>query len=412
MSKSPKYTTAHFTGPSQAELELQRRAREAERRRQAEEARRQRQQAERAAIAGQVTGLRGRASQLAAEAAATGLGDRQVALLGKIDALAPQAGTASTDRDLQAARERLGELQREADGIAAAAAGILAARERERALAMVRASLADIPDRAEHDAEGAAGADRMLAEAESKLADPAGFAAAHARLAAAVQAHLDRVRARRAELARMREEAAAAASELRAVLDEAADAELDLAGAGGASELLARLEAAAGAGDVPLARSLTGQARHAGEDLVADFDRKLDQLERARLVLEAVAKALPKAGLRLVGGSDRFDGTTTSFRVLRADGAPLDVAVVPDDADGVQIEYRADGADFVVTQTADGEAAECPSTEDLIGRFHDELTAWGVSAGELLWEGKPGYRPDRRQERAFYEQHVRSQEHR
>ena len=409
MSKSPKYTTASFTGPSLAELERLRQERERERRRQAEQARRQRQEAERAAIAGEANGLRGRAGSLAAGAAATGLGDRQHALLGEIETLAARAAAASTDRDLHAARERLGELTREADSVAAAVAGILATRERERALAMVRESLADAADGPELDADGAAETGRLLADAERRLADPAGFAAAHAALAAAVRAHLGRVRARREELARMREAAAAAGAELLAVLGEAAGADLDLAGATGARELLDRLEAAAGAGDVPLARSLTDQARQAGQDLAADFDSQLDQLDRARLVLEAVAKALPGAGLRVVGGS-RFDGTRASFRVLRADGAPLDIAVVPDEADGVQIEYRADGADFVIAQTADGEAAECPSTEDLIGRFHDELTAWGVSAGELVWDGKPGYRPDRRQEKAHHEQHVRSQE--
>lgn len=402
MSRSPKYTAAYLPPAWEQDLERERRERERERRRQAEEARRQRRQAERTSVVSGVARLRARVEAGAADAAATGLGDRQRALLAQIAALSAGAGAMATDPDVRAARDRLAELRREADAVAVAVAGVLAARERERALAALRASLADEPDRAELDAGGAREAGRLLAEAERLLADQGAFSAVHSRLAASVQAHLTRVRARRAELERMRRDAAAARADVQAVLDEARAAGMDLDGAAAAAGLIARLAAAAEAGEAPLASSLSAEARQAGQDLAADFDLRLDRLERAKRVFQAVAAALPEAGLRPVAGSLAKHGDGVRVRVTQADGAPMDIAVVPD-SEGVQIEYHADGSDFVITETPTGTAAECPRTEDQIERFRAALKGRGVATGELRWDGKPDTRPDEREARQHWQ---------
>jgi hypothetical protein len=394
MSRSPKYTVASLVAARAQELAELRRQRKLQRAQREEAARNQRRHAERAAITIELTRLRARADSAAADAAAAGLGDRQRALQAQIDSCAAQTGPTSTDGELRAARKRLGELQCEADSLAVAASGLLTARERGRALAALRALLADVPDRADLDSGGATEADRLVAEADRRLATGAGFTEVQAQLAAAVQEHLARAHARRAELAQIREESAAAQAAVMAVLDEAEAGGAALDDGPAAVDLLTRLAAAADAGDVAQARSLCEQAQQAGEDLARDFDRWLDQLDRTRLVFDAVTKALPKTGLRPLADTFQEHGTGVSIRAERADGSAIDLAILPDEADLVQIQYHADGADFIISETAAGTTAECPDTEEMLERFHAELATQDVATGELRWEGKPATRPD------------------
>ena len=330
MSKSPKYTSASLEADRAWELAQRRRQRELERQQREREAAIQRREAERSRIAGELAGMRTRARAVAEEADAAGLSPRHAALLAEIKSLAVQVRSASGDGELGAVRGRLVSLHREADDIVAAVGEILAARDRDRALTTLRASLASAPDRADLDAPGAAETGRLLAEAERRLADGLGFAETYDQLSVAARGHLARVQERRAELARMRQDADADRSAVRAILDEARAVGASLNGAADAEQLLASLAAAAAAGDVRQARDLCAKAQQARGELERDFDRWLDQLDRAQLVFDAVAKALPKAGLQILPATYRAQGTGASVQAERADGSSIQLTVIPD----------------------------------------------------------------------------------
>ena len=66
--------------------------------------------------------------------------------------------------------------------------------------------------------------------------------------------------------------------------------------------------------------------------LERDFDGWLDQLDRAQLVFDAVAKALPKAGLQILPATYRAQGTGASVQAERADGSSIQLTVIPDTA--------------------------------------------------------------------------------
>lgn len=410
MSKSPKYTSASLEADRAWELEQRRRRRELERQQRQRQAALQRREAERTRLASELTEMGTRARAVAEDADAAGLSPRHAVLLAEIKSLAVHVRSATSDGELRAVRDRLASVHREADSIAAAAGEILAARDRSRALTTLRASLASAPDRAELDAAGAAETGRLLAEAERRLADGQGFAETYDQLSAAVRDHLARVQARRAELARMRQDADAARSAVRAILDDARAAAASLNGAADAEQLLARLDAAVAADDVRRARDLCAKAQQARSELEHDFDRWLDQLDRAQLVFDAVAKALPKVGLQILPATYQAKGTGASVQAERADGSSIQLTVIPDTSNGVQIVYHGDGADFVVDQTADGEVATCDRTEQLLERFHAALAAENVKTGELHWRGKPATRPDAVQARKFRERTARTRE--
>lgn len=408
MSRSPKYTSAQVVAARERELAERRRQREQERKQREAQARRQRQAAERAAIAADVAGLRVRVQDAAASVAAAGLGDRQARLLAALGTLATDTTAASTDATLRAARDKLGGLLHEADEVAVETAGILATRERSRAIAALRGSVAAAPDRADMDPAGAREVDRLLAQAGTLLADANGFANVQAQLTAAIREHLGRVQARRAALARMHEEADAARSAVAELLAEAAAAQVDLASAAAAEQLLAALASAVAASDVAGAGAHSARLRQAGQELESEFDRALDQLDRAQLVFDAVARALPRAGFTVLADSYAAQGANVSIRAERADGSAVQLAVVPGQGNDVEIVYHADGTDFTVQQTADGEIARCDLTQEILERFHAELAAEDVAAGELRWSGKPTTRPDAREARSFPAQGNRS----
>jgi hypothetical protein len=402
MSKSSKYTTAEPAAERERELEERRRQRELERQRREEEARQQRLEAERAALLRDADTARARAADAAGIAGAADLGARHTVLLDEIDRLAAAARSAIDDGQLATERDRLSAAQHETDEIALAAAGILAARERQGALAAIRAALASVPDHAEMDPSGAVAVDRLLSLADGRVADSDAFDAAHAELSSAVRTHLSQAQQRREALARMRAEAGQAQSALRELVDEARSADASLAGDAGAEEILAALAAAVDDEDVPRALSLAAQARQAAIRLEREFDGWLDQLDRAQLVFEAVTRALPRAGFTILADSYAVSGVNVTVRAERSDGSVVQLAVVPDEANGVEIAYHADGTDFVVEQTAHGEVARCDLTEEILERFHVELAAEDVVTGELRWEGKPATRPDAREAKKYW----------
>jgi hypothetical protein len=203
-------------------------------------------------------------------------------------------------------------------------------------------------------------------------------------------------------LARMRAEASQAQSALRELVDEARSAGASLTGDAAAEEVLAALAAAVDDEDVPRALSLAAQARQAVIRLEREFDGWLDQLDRVQLVFEAVARALPRAGFTILADSYAVSGASVTVTAERSDGSVVQLAVVPDEANGVEIAYHADGTDFVVEQTAHGEVARCDLTEEILERFHVELAAEDVVTGELRWEGKPATRPDAREAKKYW----------
>jgi hypothetical protein len=410
MSRSPKYTTASLVAARERELAERRRQREQERKRREEEARAKRRAAARAGITSELAKVRAVAETCAQNAAAAGLTKRHGQLMAELDKIAARTSSATTESELKAARGQVDAASREVNDITLTAAGILATRERAHALASLRASLTTAPDRAELDQAGAAEVDKLLAGAEGKLSSAEGFPAAQAALAAAIGDHLSRVQARRAALAQMREEAGIARSAVTAVLSEARSADVELDGAADAERLLTRLAAAVDAQDVPLASSLSAELRRAGQDLERSFDSWLDQLDRAQLVFDAVTRALPRAGFTIMADTYAAEGTGARVRAQRSDGSSVLLSVVPREGDRVEIVYHADGTDFVVEQTADGEIARCDLTEEILERFHTELAAEDVEAGELRWQDKPATRPDAKEARVYWQQSSQARE--
>jgi hypothetical protein len=396
MSRSPKYTSAELAAARERELAARRARREAERKQREEQARQQRLEAGRAALLLDLEAARARAESGAETANDAGIGDRGTALLAEIGQISAAALTAGDEAGLLAEHTRLDAAVGEIGEIAITAAGILAAREHRGALRAVRASVDSVPDHAALDAAGAAAVDRQLALAENRVGDASAFASAYASLTGTVRAHLAQAQARREALARMKSASDAARATLREVLDEATASGAGLNGVADAERHLADLAAAVAAQDVPLALVLAGDATRAGADLERAFDLWLDQLDRAQLVSEAVARALPRAGFTIVPDSYQSQETSVTIQAKRADGSVVQMAFVPDEGRNVEIIYHADGNDFVLDQTVDGEVARCDLTEEILERFHYELAKEDVVTGELHWEGKPATRPDAR----------------
>jgi hypothetical protein len=410
MSRSPKYTTASLVAARERELAERRRQREQERQRREEAARAKRREAARATITSELAKVRAMAELSAPDAVAAGLGKRNGQLVAELDKIAARTSAATAEGELKAARGQLDAASRELNDITLAAAGILAKRERAHALASLRASLTTAPDRAELDPAGAAEVDKLLAAAEGQVSSAEGFPAAQAALAAAIGDHLSRVQARRAALAQMREEAGIARSAVTAVLSEARSADVELDGTADAERLLTRLAAAVDAQDVALASSLAAELRRAGQDLERSFDGWLDQLDRAQLVFDAVTRALPRAGFTIMADTYAAEGTGARVRAKRSDGSSVLLSVVPGPGDRVEIVYHADGTDFVLEQTADGEIARCDLTEEILERFHTELAAEDVEAGELRWQDKPTTRPPAKEAKAYWQQTSQARE--
>jgi len=130
--------------------------------------------------------------------------------------------------------------------------------------------------------------------------------------------------------------------------------------------------------------------------LETSLEEWLDRVYRTRLIVEAAAIALPRAGFQVLPETFTSAGSDVSLQVTRADGSVMGVSVESIE-DGVRLVYDGRAADFTVEQTADGAAAVCDRTEELLERFHSELGVQDIETGQLWWKGKPE-RPDHRAE--------------
>ncbi|MBL7258040.1 hypothetical protein [Paractinoplanes lichenicola] len=394
MSSSPKYTTVVFEHERQAQFEAARLAREAERRRHEEIARRQRFEAGLRAARERAEALTARSADLAR--VATGLpqqpeAERQRDLTARI---AAGIGGITDEAGLTAWNDRALEAERGSERLRGTVAAEMTTREHDAALGLTEARLDGETDRARLDPAGAERVAGLTAEARAQLGGP-GFAPAHDRLGIAAAEHLERVADQRALLRRLAGESAEAELRLTAALAEAGEAAVDLPDAEAAHRVLADLKAEHDEVRPRRWEHLLDEARRRTADVTAAVEARLDQLERMAIIVEAAGAALPQAGLRVVAGSlvERDDAMT--FRARRTDGTDIELTVRAGDGRGSRLEYRSEGADMVVEQTAEGTVARCDLTEEILERLHTELGHQGVRTDGLHWEGKPeGPRPD------------------
>ncbi|NJP43280.1 hypothetical protein [Actinacidiphila epipremni] len=395
MSGSPKYSRAQLDQRRQQQLAEARRRREEAALRKQEKERVRRVRAEQAALRDRHTALAARAAAQRAGAADAGLARRHTDLTAALSALAAAIAAASDDAGLAAARNGVEAAEADSAALAVAVSAHLAREQRGAAVAALRASADAVPDRAEMDPAGARDTDLAFAEAERQVGSGERFPAAHRRLAAAVESHLARARERREELARARRAAAQAEQALTALLTEAEESAAELAGRAAAAELLRDLAAASRAADVPAMDRLTALAASTTAALATAFDGWLDELACTGIILDAISRALPQAGLRLEAGSVQQVGTGSMLTAVRAGGERVVLAVVPDGAGGAQLVYEAEGNDFTTRVTADGTVAACDLTAEVLEQFQQALEPEGVAAGELDWKGKPERPPAR-----------------
>ncbi|MBL7252714.1 hypothetical protein [Paractinoplanes lichenicola] len=389
MSRSPKYTSAQLAEAQEAEIRRRQQERERIRAQQEHEARMRRLAAMRDDLAGRADALTDRARRLSADAADTGFAARLDEVTRELAAVR-EAATRATDESLGAqVAQRVAAAEAALQQVTAKVNDVLARRRRDQALVLVRAGLATEPDRHELDPADRGRVDALLEQTTAAAGDEAAFDRLYPELARAVDEHLTRARARRIELAEMRAAATVATGTLRRLLDEItkAEAAADVDGFTAAEDVLRRLRAAADAGDVPSARGLTADAERAAAQVTATFDRWQVEQDRTTEIFKAMQKALPEAGLQVDNGSLEFVGSGTRFTAHDAGRHPVRIAVTHNE-EGARITYHADGHDFTVEHTAEGDVAVCDLTSAMLERFHAELAKNDVETGELMWQDK------------------------
>lgn len=406
MSGSPKYTTVALDAARRAQVEATRRRREEERRRRREEARRRRLAAGIATATARGEALAARLRHLADTSRGLPQNAEVTAEAARVAALprpTDEAGLARTGAELRRAERR-------ADALTTAVAGELTRREHGRALDLVLEPLRELVDGERLDPAGHRAVAALGAQARERSGDPRRFAETHRRLGEAVGAHLETVRDRQGQLARLATETDELAGRLAVVLTDAEAAGVAVTGT---AELRAEVTALRGEGDADLSRRerRLAELRRRVEAVTADVDARLDQLERMAVIVEAASAALPAAGLRVVPGSLAERDASVVFLAQRADGSAIELTVHAGDDQGDRLEYRSDGVDTVVETSPDGTVSRCDLTEELLERFHTQLDRQGVTADGLHWEGKPRRpRPPARQarERAGHDDRSRS----
>jgi hypothetical protein len=185
------------------------------------------------------------------------------------------------------------------------------------------------------------------------------------------------------------EDSAEVTASLGAALDDAERNGIEVPDRAALREGLAALAAESDGAHVSRWQERLSRLRGAAEDVAAQVDLRLDQLDRMAIVVEAASAALPAAGLQVVDGSLAEKPDRVSFLARRSDGSPIELTVHAGDGRGSRLEYRVEGADVVVERTGEGAVSRCALTEELLERFHTELGAQGVQADGLQWEGKP-----------------------
>jgi hypothetical protein len=396
MSGSPKYTSAQLSAAREREVEARRLERERQRAEQELQARARREAALRAAFQSRIDALAVRTAGLRTDAGSTGFGTQHDTVTAELARARTALGNAAHEAQLHGAGSLVTTVEESLQRLGMQINDVLARQRRAEALAAIRSSLVAEPDRHELDPADRGRVDALVERAAAVLTDAAAFQRLHQDLSQAVDEHLTRARTWRLELARMREHAGVAIETLTGILDELDAAEATLEGAGSAAETLRLLHDASDAGDVHKAHRLTADAEAAGTSLNAAFEQWLVEQDRTALIIEAMREALPAAGLKVDDGSFQFVGSGGRFVARDAGQRTVEIAVLHD-KEGSQIVYHADGRDFTVEHTAQGEVSRCDLTEELLGRFHGELAKQEVETGELFWQGKPGApRPDDR----------------
>jgi hypothetical protein len=221
----------------------------------------------------------------------------------------------------------------------------------------------------------------------------------HSDLVAALGRHLTAVEDGRRAAEEAEVEAERAVGALEAVLAEAADAEVTLAGAERADRVREQLAADLAADRSAAAVRSAAALNAVTTELESEVEVLLDQMYATRLVVAAAVEALPAVGFSVLGDTVVQQGAAVAFQIERAGGAVLDLEVEPVD-DGARLTYDGRAADYVVEPGPEGPVARCDLTEELLEQLHDELALHGVEAGELQWEGKPT-RPLRRRGQAY-----------
>ncbi|WP_460060978.1 hypothetical protein [Streptomyces sp. YKOK-I1] len=395
MSGSPKYSHAELDRMRQQQLAEERRRREEKERQKRLRELARRVRSEREKLSARHSALSARIAGQRDGAHAAGEGARHTHLTTTLTSLAGAIAAVSDEPSLEAARSALATAEQNATALDVAVSAALARQERSAALAALETGLAAFPDRAELDPQGAQDVTTALDDARRQVGSPDRFPAARATAANTAERHLRRAHERREELARVRRQAEQAHQELTLLVAEAEQAGAGLDGLDTVPGLLRRLTAASDRGDTSEITRLTRQTQEQLAALAADFDAWLDELACTRIVLDAVRRALPAAGLRLDPDSVRSDGTSSMLTAHRASGDRIVMAVVPDGDGGAQLVYEAEGHDFVTRLTANGEEQSCDLTAEVLERFQEALEPEGVRAGELTWKGKgtPGRPP-------------------
>ena len=407
MSRSPKYTDVRLAKERARKLAQERRRREEERRRRAEERRRQakdrhhQRQVEHAAqlarrretVIGELAELGRRAAALPGDSSVAGVADERQAILRTVEQLQRQLSGSSGAATVDAVRLAANAAERRLVTAAGVLAGRLAAEQRAAALAQLESRLAEEPDRTRLDSAGEREVTSRFKAARQAMDDDRRFRSAYQALADSVQRHMDRATELRQRLERIDDAGHEALEALDAVLAEAAASDADLPGIAEARAARAQLITDLDGGRLDAADRGMAAVGQAARDLDQALEEWLERLERTKLIIEAAALALPRAGFQVMAGSLVLDGTSAAFRAARGDdGGLVAISVEPTDA-GTRLVYRGRAADFVVDHTAEGTFNSCPGTEELLERFHIELAAEDIETGELLWEGKPT-RPD------------------
>jgi hypothetical protein len=235
------------------------------------------------------------------------------------------------------------------------------------------------------DPPGYASVTTLIGEARARIGDDGRFPATHRRLGDAISGHLDRVRDREALLTQLGEESAEVGARLRAALEDAERNGVDVAGRTALQENLAALATESDGAHISRWQGRLDTLRRAADEVAAQIDVRLDQLDRMAIVIEAASAALPAAGLEVVDGSLVEGDDSVSFLARRSDGSPIELTVHAGDGRGSRLEYRAENADVVV----DAAGSRCDLTEELLERFHTELGVQGVETDGLHWAGKP-----------------------
>jgi hypothetical protein len=398
MSGSPKYADVRLSWAARQRLEEERHSRAEERRQWAEERHRQRA-AERATMISRRREVAAeRVKELTrqvGELSGIDPGDRRE-LLRRLADLDGRLPVSSDALGVDTATAELMAVEQHLSAVLARVADEVAGENRVAAVAAVAASLDAEPDRLRLDGDGARRVDNLLRTAREVVHDARRFRSVHAGLTERARQHLENVATRRNALAAVGEQATKALEAFDAVLAEAAEIGIELPGQDRAEATKERLLADLSAGlTTPAAHGAAALTR-AVDELESSLEEWLDKIYRTRLIVEAAAIALPRAGFQVLPETFTSTGSDASFQVARADGSVMGVSVECIDG-GVRLVYDGRAADFAVEQTAEGPAAVCDRTEELLERFHSELGVQDIEAGQLWWEGKPE-RPDRRAE--------------